>query len=217
MATSSPDSDPPAAQADQSGERPSLRNREVDLRGRILEAATRLFAQSGFAATSMRDIAEAVACTKPALYYHFGSKGALFEEIVQTENERIRESLRENLEQDGPVRERLLRAMRAHFDYVRDHPHQLKLLMRAELHPDTGQPQVDAQSMREYYERLALRVLQEGVEGGELRPDLDLQDVLHVLAGAVDIRSAMCVMHGVTIPEDYPERVIALLFGGIGA
>jgi AcrR family transcriptional regulator len=37
----------------------------------IIEEASRLFVEQGYAATSVRQIAEAVGCTEAALYYHF--------------------------------------------------------------------------------------------------------------------------------------------------
>jgi AcrR family transcriptional regulator len=38
---------------------------------KILITAARIFAEKGFEATSMREIAEACSVTKPALYYYF--------------------------------------------------------------------------------------------------------------------------------------------------
>jgi hypothetical protein len=43
----------------------------VDTRARILDAARTLFAERGYAGTSMRDLADALGMTKAALYYHF--------------------------------------------------------------------------------------------------------------------------------------------------
>jgi AcrR family transcriptional regulator len=48
-------------------------------RQRILEAASELFEQQGYAGTSIRDLAVRVGMTKAALYYHFPSK----EEVLQ--------------------------------------------------------------------------------------------------------------------------------------
>ena len=39
-----------------------------------MEEATRLFADRGFAGTSLQDIADATGLTRPALYHYFGSK-----------------------------------------------------------------------------------------------------------------------------------------------
>jgi AcrR family transcriptional regulator len=48
----------------------------------ILEAAAGLFRQGGYAAVSLRDIAEAVGIKTGSLYYHFPSKESLVEEIL---------------------------------------------------------------------------------------------------------------------------------------
>lgn len=189
---------------------------ESDLRARIMVAATRLFADRGYAATSMRDIADTVSCTKPALYYHFGCKAALFDEVIRTENDRIVELLRRYFAQTGSVRERLRLAMHAYFDHLRRNPMGPRLLMRAELHVEHGQPALDFRSMREAYIELVTGLLQEGIEAGEIRRGITVEDAMHVLAGAVDMRAALFIMDGEPIPTDYPERILALVFGGIG-
>ena len=50
-------------------------------RQRIFEASLDLFAQKGFDAVSMREIAEAVGIKKASLYSHFASKDELIEQI----------------------------------------------------------------------------------------------------------------------------------------
>jgi AcrR family transcriptional regulator len=54
------------------------RDRRPDARQRILDEAAHLFLAGGYHAMSMREIAEAVGVSKPALYYHFKDKEALF-------------------------------------------------------------------------------------------------------------------------------------------
>lgn len=53
----------------------------------ILDASLALFAQQGFEATSVRDIAAAVGIKAPSLYKHFTSKQAIFDAIVERELE----------------------------------------------------------------------------------------------------------------------------------
>ena len=57
--------------------------RPTDTRERILAAARELFAQRGAQRTSLRDIADKLGITKPALYYHFDSREALLASIVE--------------------------------------------------------------------------------------------------------------------------------------
>jgi AcrR family transcriptional regulator len=56
--------------------------RPTDTRARILATARELFARRGVQQVSLRDIAEALGITKPALYYHFDSREALLASIV---------------------------------------------------------------------------------------------------------------------------------------
>jgi AcrR family transcriptional regulator len=53
-----------------------------DTRSRILAAARELFAERGYAATSLADIAAAVGLTKTAVAYHFHPKDRLAAELL---------------------------------------------------------------------------------------------------------------------------------------
>lgn len=50
-------------------------------RAAILQRAAELFAQSGYASTSMNAVAEACGCSKPTLYHYFRDKDALLASI----------------------------------------------------------------------------------------------------------------------------------------
>ena len=56
---------------------------EKTTKERIFEAAIDLFAQKGFNAASMREIAEAVGIKKASLYSHYKSKDEILEKIVE--------------------------------------------------------------------------------------------------------------------------------------
>ncbi|WP_051324867.1 TetR/AcrR family transcriptional regulator [Candidatus Solirubrobacter pratensis] len=55
----------------------------VDTRARILDAARTLFAERGYAGTSMRDLADALGMTKAALYYHFPGKADILLALIE--------------------------------------------------------------------------------------------------------------------------------------
>lgn len=57
-------------------------------RAALVEEATKQFAERGFAATSLDDVARAASVTRGAVYHHFAGKQALFSAVVE-EQERL--------------------------------------------------------------------------------------------------------------------------------
>ncbi|SDK94362.1 transcriptional regulator, TetR family [Nocardioides sp. YR527] len=55
---------------------------ELSPRDQILDVCARLFTQNGYAATSTRDIADAVGIRQASLYYHFAGKHGILEELL---------------------------------------------------------------------------------------------------------------------------------------
>ncbi len=194
----------------------ALDSQPADLRSRIVQAAIELFAERGYAATAMREVAERARCTKPALYYHFASKGALFLHALESETEGIAKLVEVALNHHGSVRERMQRAMEAYFDYVRARPTALRLLLRAEVHPDGDQPRFDFRSARQEYIEMMTQLIDAGVRSGELREGIDPVDAMHAIAGIADLRCMLWVLESEPIPDDYAARVLDLLFKGMG-
>jgi len=69
----------------------------AERRAAIIHGAARAFASSGFADTSMEDVAAACGVTKLIVYRHFGSKEELYREILQQVFDRLGEELRNEL------------------------------------------------------------------------------------------------------------------------
>ena len=76
-------------------------------RERILRAANDLFAKQGFSRVSMRVVANAAGVTKPALYYYFKDKEALFEECLAEFNEQMERTMRAAASHAGGVEARV--------------------------------------------------------------------------------------------------------------
>jgi AcrR family transcriptional regulator len=86
-----------------------------DTRERILDAAERMFAERGFAATSIRDVTAEAGVNLAAVHYHFGSKDdlvrAVFERVLVPSNAHRLAMMREAELRPGGARvEDLLRA-----------------------------------------------------------------------------------------------------------
>lgn len=62
-------------------------------RAALIQEATNLFAERGFAATSLDDVARAANVTRGAVYHHFAGKQALFEAVVDEQEQRVIEQV----------------------------------------------------------------------------------------------------------------------------
>lgn len=185
-----------------------------DLRDRILNTATRLFAERGFAATSVRELVEEAGCTKPVLYYYFGSKEALFLEAVRTHMGTYTALLEATLAAAGTVRERLIGYVQSLIAIIEAQPDALRFLMTAQHHSERGQPRLDLLSLHRQNTALLKQLLKQGVDSGELRADLDLLDAALALVGIINTRAAGGLF-GMPMPRDLAPRLIDLYFKGV--
>lgn len=188
---------------------------EGDLRERILVVATEQFADSGYGRTSMREVALAAGCTKPALYYHFGSKEDLFRACVQRCVIGLEPLLAEVAATEGTVRDRIVAFAQALFQRLRSEPVQMRLMLVMQTRPDRAQPDFDFAGYHERNQALIAALFAEGVGTGEIRPDVDLSEATLALMGALHSR-AFLALKGVPSPPDAPARIVDLLFHGIG-
>jgi AcrR family transcriptional regulator len=62
-------------------------------RAALLDDATALFAERGYAGTSLEDVASASRVTRGAVYHHFASKQALFEAVLDAQEARATERI----------------------------------------------------------------------------------------------------------------------------
>ncbi len=87
-------------------------------RSQILDAATRVFAEKGFASTTMDDVASAIGYTKPVIYDHFQGKDALYTEIIRTTADRMMRLLRDAVERQSEPRKKVEAAFQVYFELV---------------------------------------------------------------------------------------------------
>jgi AcrR family transcriptional regulator len=105
-------------------------------RGRILEAALALFAEGGYEATTMRDVARESGASLGLAYRYFASKEefalALYMRLAEESEEWSREGL-----VGGTVSERFERAMVVKLDQVSPHRGPLAALLSRALDPNS--------------------------------------------------------------------------------
>ena len=92
-------------------------------RQQLLDVAREVFAERGFHATSMDEIAEAAGVTKPVLYQHFPSKRALYRRAARRRRRpAARRARRRDRGSAEPGRERVESGFAAYFRFVAEQP-----------------------------------------------------------------------------------------------
>src|SRR6266550_754169 len=85
---------------------PSLARRErerAETRGKILEAARRMFVQKGYEGTTMRAIATKIGYTPTAIYHHFKDKDALVAELAGLDFRALAQALQQTASTADPL------------------------------------------------------------------------------------------------------------------
>jgi AcrR family transcriptional regulator len=109
-------------------------------RNTILNAAMELFAQKGYAGSSIREICLAAGVTKPVLYYHFRGKEHLYQELMLDIFNQTRKNLLRLSEYRGSLRDRLVLYVASEFRNCTKDPNSVRLLFRMMFSPEGEYP-----------------------------------------------------------------------------
>lgn len=99
-------------------------------RAAILGAAERLFAERGFDATRLEDVAAAVGIRRASIVYHFRDKAELYDAVLADVFGALRARLEVALLGEGAFATRIERAVSAWIDAVAERPALARLLLR---------------------------------------------------------------------------------------
>ena len=99
-------------------------------RAAILEAAEQLFAEHGFAATRLEDVAERVGIRRASIVYYFRDKPELYDAVLESVLSGLYGVIEPALTAGAPLLERVDLAVSAWVDYVGQRPTFARLLLR---------------------------------------------------------------------------------------
>jgi AcrR family transcriptional regulator len=141
-------------------------------RQELTEVAARLFAERGYAGTSLGDLAKALGMRKASLYHHIASKEDLLWDVASAGGEAFHAAL-DAVPDDAPPAERIRLALRGHLGVVAAQLDVATVFTR-EWRALTGERRERFVAERRRYEERVRDLYREGVERGALRTDLDV-------------------------------------------
>ncbi|HEY1169856.1 MAG TPA: TetR family transcriptional regulator [Verrucomicrobiae bacterium] len=193
-----------------------MEHSDLETRDRIVASALSLFARRGYAATSIQDIVSAADVTKPALYYYFESKAALFQAIVDRAYEERFQLMQDAVAKTGDIRSQLIEIVGGRFEYLQKNRDLMRVAYATafaaeeELPKDTRRMEKSGRNF-EFIHGLIV----EAQKRGELAKNYDS----HELAFAVHGQMNIYIMNDLLYPEcrlcrPTAERIVDLFLKG---
>ena len=197
----------------------SPRRRDKDATQReILDAASELFADKGFADTSLTDIAKKADVTKSLIHHHFGTKEELWKTVAENLFESYR-ALQRRLIREGPDSlDTYSNSIRSYFEFLRENPRVRRMQSWMTLE-DVPRTTKHVELMVEGVEKI-----RRAQQSGRLRDDVPAQFMLMSFLFLVEhwFQSKEMMCHGLPAEmqlqdadQPFLEAIVTILLDGV--
>ena len=147
----------------------------------IIDAARKLLAAKDFNEVSMDEIAREVGLGKSTLYLYFKNKESLYFAVVLRGTRIWAEMVKEKVKKGNTGLEKLILYEKANRGFSNQYPDYFRLLysptsIKKQLDMDKMSSSEEFQEVRELFKEImfiGIDSIQKGIEGGEIRPDVD--------------------------------------------
>ena len=187
---------------------------EPNTRERLLETATELFAEKGYAGTSVREIVDQAGVSKPVLYYYFKSKEGLFYAILEWAADIQQKILDEIFSTSGTVLDRFIFFYRGVYEGVQQYQNLHKMIHGLIYGPPQGAPEYDFPNYQRHMFDAVKRIYTNGLAAGEVKP-ADEDEVAFLVLSLIDFSLNMNQVLPELADPQRPERLLRLAFKGL--
>lgn len=184
-------------------------------REKLLEAAADEFAEHGLAGANINRISTGAGFAKGTVYNYFPSKEALFLAVVHEACDRAVRDARDD--PAASTRERLHALIASDMAWVRRHPAFARVFLRVALSFDPDFLPRLLEAAGPFLEQVA-RILSDGVERGEVRSDVPVDELTLWFIGLDDLALAQHFATAGSWPplDDIPDLVVRQFLEGAG-
>lgn len=188
---------------------------DLDTRRRLLRAGVEVFDRKGYDAASVREIVELAGVTKPALYYHFGSKEGLLLAILKHGARQFQETMARSVERSGATRERLVALCSDVYTLFGQHLSVARVTHAVFLGPTEIAPDFDFAVFENSLAAALEQIVREGQAAGDVTAANPSDVALAVMGVVTAVVSRQ--MHPRTDPLGVEglRRLLTLVFDGV--
>ncbi len=182
--------------------RPVRRRRNgIRTRAEIVAAAERHFAERGFEAARLDDVADDVGIRRAAIFYHFGDKQELYAAVL----DEVFRDLTVDLPTDGSAVERLEASLAGWIEFVAQRPNVARLILREAAGARPGEPTpftLAGAATGDWFRAL----LDEGIASSEFRPKVEPDRFMGLIASVAFFHFAAMAWLTLDEPVDPFDR-----------
>ena len=179
----------------------------------IIETAARLFRERGFAATSMRDLAEQVGVEAASLYNHISSKAEILQELCFKVANKFMSHIDKVDTEDIPAIKKIEAILRFHIQQMLHHYEEVYVSDREWKHL-TDPYLSNIQTQRRVYRQRIASIIEEGIRKNEIKK-IDAPTavliMLHAVSGLESWHRSKQKISG----EVLEENMVSILIGGL--
>ncbi|MGA7271887.1 MAG: TetR/AcrR family transcriptional regulator [Acidimicrobiia bacterium] len=191
----------------------ALSARGVRTRRALLEAAEQVFAEHGWEQASIVKITERAGVSQGTFYRYFVSKQAIFDELVDDLNRRVRRAMAEGAARGQTRTEAERHGFEGFFRFTSDHPALYRVIRQAEF--------ASPPALHRHYERIAAgyrQALAAAMERGEIARG-DPEVLAYALMGVGELIGMRWILWNEegSIPSDVMDEMMAFIQRGLGA
>jgi len=179
-------------------------------REELTRIAARLFAEKGYQGTSLADLADELGVQKPSLYHHIASKEDLLWDVAREGAQAFHAAL--DAVPEGRATARIRLALRAHLAVVAAQLDVATVFIREWRFLSGERRELFVAERRRYEERVR-DLFRDGVEGSELRTDLDVATAALLFLSAANW--AYTWLRPGADTDALADRVFAVLLDGM--
>lgn len=138
------------------------------MRENILAAAVQLFAEYGYHAAPLRDIARIAGIQAASIYHHYPNKQSLLVEIMETHMQRLLSAIEHIVQTDDDPLQRLHSAIASHIRLHTSYKDEF-FIIDTEIRALEGENRSYIISLRKKYEAQLQEIIRDGMERGTFR------------------------------------------------
>lgn len=179
----------------------------------IIKTAANMFRERGFAATSMRDLAENIGIEAASLYNHIHSKSEILEEIILKIAAACKTQLDTLESNGGTALQKIEAVIRFHTKMMLEHFEEYSVMVNEWIHMEDDVLSNFVSERRIYVKRLEA-IVQSGVDTKEFKPLVPYVIVLNILSSVrgLEFWHKSAKTHSA---EEMEEQMVAHLIGGL--